>query len=618
MARGKRLVPLLGAILLGMCRLIPAQAADAVRVDVRLVPVAVTVVDADGRPVNDLTADDFKVFDDGVPREIRFFSLERLAPDPDRAGDTVPLARDRAAGLQRSGRRTFLIYLGQGGTTDTFKAMDDLIVFVRERLLPQDRVAVMAYNRATDFTTDRQRIADILKRYQERRGQIEILIQRRSWGNALEAIYASGLPAQAQRYIDEIFEDASAAAPPRSTDGRVRSAHPAAGRVLPAPTGGVDAAAILADPGALAAILPNLSPKARGMVMRSVIPTDPFDLMQLLALTDLPFGEFMANMQQSSLDMQNLFAAVNYLRYLEGPKYILLFSDQGIFLPRMDHDRSLAAVANDAQVAIHTFKTGGVDSHFSMDKEQELWGRETSWQPAAPTIVHNSRDSLVAMSSLRTMADATGGLYTIHRAVAPALERLDACTRSSYLLGVDPGDIDWTGKYHRLQVEVARPGVRVHHRHGYYAYTQTVPYDAELFLAESRIEAALAHKREWPGIRFRAKMIRGAVPGDAERRQIRLTVEPDSLAYAVHDGIRTCRLYLAVYYTVDGRDISGNTWSVLDVDLDPPAFARSRREGIGITITLPPQVDNDSYKAIVYCVNADRVGSRVGGVFARR
>lgn len=365
-------------------------------------------------------------------------------------------------------------------------------------------------------------------------------------------------------------------------------------------------------------MLPNLSPKARDMVMRSVIPMDPFDLMQLRALTDLPFAEFTANMRQSALDMQNLFAAINYLRYLEGPKYILLFSDQGIYLPRLEHERSLAAVANDAQVAIYTFKTGGEDSHFILDKEQGFWGREANWRSATPTIVHSSRDSLEAMSSLRTLAAATGGQYTIHRSVAPALDRLDAWTRASYLLGVDPGDIAWTGGYHRLQVEVDRPGVRVHHRHGYYAYPQTVPYDTELFLAESRIEAALAHGREWPGIRFKAKVTRGEVPGDKKRRQIRLTVEPDSLAFSVRDGVRTCRLYLAVYFTTNGRDISGNTWSVIDLDLDPAALERARRDGIGMTVTLPPQVDNNSYKAIVYCVNADRVGSRVGGVFAGR
>jgi hypothetical protein len=238
MIKGRYIFPLAGALLLGLCRFIPAQTADPVRVTVRLVPVAVTVLDADDRPVTDLTAADFQVFDDGVRREIRFFSWERLTPDPGRADDAAPLMRDRAAALQRSGRRTFLIYLGQGGTTDAFKAMDDLVAFVRERLLPQDRVAVMAYNRATDFTTDRERIAGILKRYQERRGPIEVLIQCRSWGNGLESIYAPGLPAQAQRYIDEIFEDATAAAPPRPTDGRVKSDHPAAGRVMPAPTGG--------------------------------------------------------------------------------------------------------------------------------------------------------------------------------------------------------------------------------------------------------------------------------------------------------------------------------------------------------------------------------------------
>ena len=45
--------------------------------------------------------------------------------------------------------------------------------FVRERLLPQDQVAVLAYNRATDFTTSHESIAQVLERFKQVHESIE-------------------------------------------------------------------------------------------------------------------------------------------------------------------------------------------------------------------------------------------------------------------------------------------------------------------------------------------------------------------------------------------------------------------------------------------------------------
>ena len=50
------------------------------RVDVNIVQVDTVVTDKDGRPVTDLTAEDFIVLQDGKPQEITNFSLVRLPP----------------------------------------------------------------------------------------------------------------------------------------------------------------------------------------------------------------------------------------------------------------------------------------------------------------------------------------------------------------------------------------------------------------------------------------------------------------------------------------------------------------------------------------------------------
>ena len=60
------------------------DADEILRVDTDLVLVDVTVTDAGGRPVRNLTAGDFKLYDEGVERPIAFFNIERRrgAPRP--------------------------------------------------------------------------------------------------------------------------------------------------------------------------------------------------------------------------------------------------------------------------------------------------------------------------------------------------------------------------------------------------------------------------------------------------------------------------------------------------------------------------------------------------------
>ncbi len=52
----------------------PAQ--KSLKVDVELVMVNVAVTDSDNRPVTDLKAENFQIFEDKVEQQIRYFSME--------------------------------------------------------------------------------------------------------------------------------------------------------------------------------------------------------------------------------------------------------------------------------------------------------------------------------------------------------------------------------------------------------------------------------------------------------------------------------------------------------------------------------------------------------------
>ena len=59
-------------------------------------------------------------------------------------------------------------------------------------------------------------------------------------------------------------------------------------------------------------------------------------------------------------DLGSIYTGIEYLRFIEGEKRLLYVSTDGLFLPRAEDDLSLAAVANDARVAIDTVQTGGL------------------------------------------------------------------------------------------------------------------------------------------------------------------------------------------------------------------------------------------------------------------
>ncbi len=114
------------------------------KVDVRLVMLDAVVRGRGGRPLDNLTKEDFRLFEDGEEQKIRHFSRDELplavALVVDRSGSVAPYMRE----LRRAAYQTL------------------------SQLKPGDQVALFAFasdvRRLEDLTTDRQRIADRIAR----------------------------------------------------------------------------------------------------------------------------------------------------------------------------------------------------------------------------------------------------------------------------------------------------------------------------------------------------------------------------------------------------------------------------------------------------------------------
>jgi VWFA-related protein len=136
----------------------PARPADpqpkTFKSSVDLVPVDVNVVDRTGRPVADLTAQDFALKVDGRPRRIATAEFIAVTRQSDRA----PISHDYSANPASAGARLIMLVVDQGniGMSRGKYAIDAARRFI-SRLTPADRIGLVTIPGAgpqIDFTAN--------------------------------------------------------------------------------------------------------------------------------------------------------------------------------------------------------------------------------------------------------------------------------------------------------------------------------------------------------------------------------------------------------------------------------------------------------------------------------
>ena len=558
------------------------------RSGVIIVPVDVRVLDRNGKPVTDLKKEDFTVVEDGTPQEIRHFSARGMVPMPVPA-DTKPAIRTKASSpLEDQSARIFLIVLGRGRLQYPSKGVDAVMNLVRHRLLPQDQVAVLAFNRATDFTTDRTRILDTLDRYRKRHEDIEAGFRHQMSG--LAAIYGSRDPSDSlQREIDAIFS---------GPDGsRARTVVPAD---VPERRQAADAARRTLDTLTRVELLAGERPSTVG---------DGFDLAAA-ELVGLPFDAFVSSSVQASQDMGNLYTGIEYLRYLEGEKHIIFVTEQGFYTPRFEAEAGLAARANHARVVIDTIQTGGIDGGPTpMESRSPFSVEPTPMPPPVPSPGFTAMD-MSRIQVLQSMSTLTGGLSSAREYAQAAIERIDTATRFGYLLGYQPLNSRIDRRYRRITVRVNRPGMTVLYRHGYYADDAPLPVDRRAFLTSRRIAAAGQYGEAVPDIRVTLTPAMARTRAVEEVR-VTLNIDASRISFAAADGRRVADLDLVVYAADDKERILSETRHKIDLKLKDETYQRYMRDGIPFDVTMRAPRPPRYVKVIVYDYAADLVGSAI-------
>jgi VWFA-related protein len=139
------------------------------RLPINIIRVNATVTDKFGNPVTDLTAKDFKVYDDGNLQEIQTFALEPYGPheadtdkyEPKAAAQTIPIGRDSPHSRLIS---IIIDDLTMYSGADLPPIVEAIKQYIEKEIGPNDRVSVLSGsgNVQLPFSRDKRQLLDEL------------------------------------------------------------------------------------------------------------------------------------------------------------------------------------------------------------------------------------------------------------------------------------------------------------------------------------------------------------------------------------------------------------------------------------------------------------------------
>jgi VWFA-related protein len=566
------------------------------QVEVNYVDVDAVVTDEQGQFVTGLTRDDFTVFEDGKPQKIDTFSFVDIPVEKTEeiVVEGRPVPRDTRTNREPFDGRVYVIVLDDLDVSAmrSTPVRDAARRFVREHMAANDLGAVVytsgRSDAAQEFTTDRELLIRAIDKFQGRR---------------LRSLSLERLDAYYQRiaYGYNLRNDAD------PNTGSINSQDPAGyGRT--------------SDPTEL----------ERGTRALTVLDT--------------------------------LKNTAEFLGSVRGRRKAVLFFSEGLDYPIRDvfgaHDATVVIRAT--QDAISTAARANVN-YYTIDP-RGLAGMTTDFMESAglasaagtpgPVLlvpgtntpvsgvtgasggVFNVQDELLqefrtSQDTLRELAEQTGGFAAVNtNNVEPAFQRIADANSRYYVLGYYPPNHPRDGRFHKIEVRVTRPGLRVEARRGYASPRGRTPEerkrdDAARLAREARrpdgkrtstpLIGALTSPIPQSGLAFSVQ----AAPfkHTADEASIALAIEIDGgrLPYAAPDakGMVANKIELSFFGLNERGKAVSAAWSELDLNLRPETRDRVTAHGVRANprVSLPP----GRYQIRIGA--RETVGGQTGSVF---
>jgi VWFA-related protein len=429
----------------------PARADRAIQSQATAILVDVVVRDKRGQPVTDLTADDFEIYEDGVPQEVGSLTLFR----PNAAGGTQPAATSPASAPAEPGATA---------RPAVEAPPQPVVAIVFDRLSPEARAT--AYQAALGY------------------------IGRGARSEALIGVFATDLSlATHQSYTQDVARLRKALeavgtgsnVPAEAQGARAREA----GERAAAASGGLDVLAAGGQAAAQAAQAgagPGAADAIAAEMQRRTLET--FDSLE--------------REHQGLSTVNALLAVVNGMRALPGRKSMIVFSEGfGTAANAGERFRSLIDTANRANVSIYAMDAAGLrtasTNQETADAINAAANRTLRRNPTADVTGSAMTAELERANEsarnnphivLGQLTDQTGGLLIRNtNDLTGGFRRVDQDMRNYYMLSYVPKNDSFDGRFRTIAVKVKRPGVEVAARKGYYAVRSAGPMPVMTFEA---------------------------------------------------------------------------------------------------------------------------------------
>jgi VWFA-related protein len=466
----------------------------------------VVVRDGKGRPVHGLTAADFEVYEDGAKQTIE--SLQDLGAPA--TGGPAPLPAAPAA---------------DAATPAAVDAPGTVVAFLFDQLGAEARASAHKAALASLKGTERLEGAagvfaiDTSLRTLQAYTSDGALV-RKALGHAA-AVSASRFPAEVQ--VAPSTEDLLSLLIPRET----------------AAVAGADSGRMVAPDdvmGELPPRLPGMSRAQRDMML----------VLARIARRMERFYEALAREQQGYLTTNALMSMVASLREAPGRKSIVFFSE-GLALPPavQAHFQSVLDAATRANVSVYAVDAAGlrvtstlaesrgeIQSYTARKKQTEQGGSGIALRELEVNEDALQRDPHAGLGAL---ADQTGGfLIQGSNDLGRGLRAIQEDMRERYVLAYTPSNQEYDGRFRRVEVRVARRGLRVRTRQGYYAL-RAVPTDPVLPY-EAPALAVLDRRPRPRAFALRAGGLSFPDPAGGRRVPLLVSVPARGLAWRVDGG----------------------------------------------------------------------------------
>ena len=537
------------AILRAQIQQSPSDSSTVIRATTRLVQVDVVVTDSSGHPVKDhLTERDFSILEDGKPQKVSFFSFQQLEGREKRQPPQLPphVATNRPEYRHTAGPPIILLLDGVNTPVENqMYVRQQMLRFLANHFDPSMRIAVFVLgNQLTvlqDFTSDPALLTAAMQKY-------------RSQSSASGRQGGTDVQLQAPTF-----------------DGG--SISPRAGQVASDGSGGTggpgesSSRSLMNIAGALARFEKEIT--ANTLEMRVAQTADA------------------------------LSTIARYLAGFPGRKVVIWFSasfplnlsivdqqDFDVYRSYADRVRQTTNLLSDAQVAMYTVDARGLVGTAISDPSDS--GRDANGRMQLTVEEHmkaNSKEIFERFNkedSLIKVAQETGGRAFLNtndldRAIVESVE--DSSTY--YMIGYYPSRKQWDGKFHTVKVKVAREGVVVRHRRGYYAI------DPENWRRSGAAEMKTALEKDTigsTGVLFYAR----ALPATANAEvKVEFLVDPHTITFeSISENQRYCNLEFQVQaFTPEGKLVKVEAQQA-EAPLKPQTFARIQQNGLPMPVSI--------------------------------